>query len=221
MLDDAHDESEEMVTLALSNASGAWLQDSEVTGTIENADLMPAVLLARFGRATAEQVVRHIEERRTVPRERGFRVRFAGQELRSGSAGRRVDHRVRKPQPTWWPHPRQDERRRLTARGRPVMWRARAEPQAPPPAAGGSRAWCRAAGIDSPGLTASRAIAERVADLVDGGRRHGAAPPCRAATRARASIRSQIRESGAAAGDRSATMAKARTSTTRRRRIRP
>ena len=85
MLDDAHDEGEEMFTLALSNASGAWRQDSEATGTIENADLMPAALLARFGRAMAEQVVQHIEERRMAPRERGFRARFAGQELRSGS----------------------------------------------------------------------------------------------------------------------------------------
>ncbi|MCY4634049.1 MAG: hypothetical protein OXG04_05995, partial [Acidobacteria bacterium] len=57
VLDDAHDEGEEMLTLRLSNASGAWLSDGEATGTIENADLMPAALLARFGRATAEQVV--------------------------------------------------------------------------------------------------------------------------------------------------------------------
>ncbi|MCY4633654.1 MAG: SwmB domain-containing protein, partial [Acidobacteria bacterium] len=57
VLDDAHDEGEETLTLRLSNASGAWLSDGEATGTIENADLMPAALLARFGRATAEQVV--------------------------------------------------------------------------------------------------------------------------------------------------------------------
>ena len=61
------------------------MQDGEATRTIENADLMPAALLARFGRATAEQVVQHIEERMAAPRERGFRSRFAGQELRSGS----------------------------------------------------------------------------------------------------------------------------------------
>ena len=85
VIDDAHDEGEETFTLALYNASGAWLQDAEATGTIENADLMPAALLARFGRATAEQVVQHIEERMAAPRERGFRARFAGRELRSGS----------------------------------------------------------------------------------------------------------------------------------------
>ena len=81
VLDDAHDEGEETFTLALSNASGAWLEDAEATGTIENADLMPAALLARFGRATAEQVVDHVAERMAAPRERGFRGRFAGREF--------------------------------------------------------------------------------------------------------------------------------------------
>ena len=85
VLDDAHDEGEETFTLVLSNASGARLQDAEATGTIENTDLMPAALLARFGRATAEQVVEHVEARMAAPRERGFRARFAGRELRPGS----------------------------------------------------------------------------------------------------------------------------------------
>ena len=53
VLDDAHDEGEETLTLRLSNASGAVVTDGEATGTIENTDLMPAALLARFGRATA------------------------------------------------------------------------------------------------------------------------------------------------------------------------
>ncbi|MCY3843144.1 MAG: hypothetical protein OXH69_06330, partial [Acidobacteria bacterium] len=35
--------------------------------------------------ATAEQVVEHIEERMAAPRRRGFRARFAGQELQPGS----------------------------------------------------------------------------------------------------------------------------------------
>ena len=84
VLDDAHDEGEETFTLRLSNASGAWLEDAEATGTIENTDLMPAALLARFGRATAEQVVTHIEERMAAPRQRGFRARFAGREFQPG-----------------------------------------------------------------------------------------------------------------------------------------
>ena len=84
VLDDAHDEGEETFVLRLSNASGAWLEDAEATGTIENTDLMPAALLARFGRATAEQVVEHIEERMAAPRQRGFRARFAGREFQRG-----------------------------------------------------------------------------------------------------------------------------------------
>ena len=85
VLDDAHDEGEETLTLRLSNASGGQVTDGEATGTIENTDLMPAALLARIGRATAEQVVEHIEERMAAPRKRGFRARFAGRELQPGS----------------------------------------------------------------------------------------------------------------------------------------
>ena len=86
VLDDAHDEGEETLTLRLSNASsGARVTDAEATGTIKNTDLMPAALLARFGRAAAEQVVEHIEERMAAPRQRGFRARLAGRELRPGS----------------------------------------------------------------------------------------------------------------------------------------
>ena len=48
---------------------------------------MPAALLARFGRATAEQVVDHIEERMTAPRREGMRARFAGRELTDGTGG--------------------------------------------------------------------------------------------------------------------------------------
>ena len=87
LLDDTHDEGEETFTLRLSNASGAVITDGEATGTIENTDLMPAALLARFGRATAEQVIEHIEERMAAPRRRGFRARFAGRELQPGSEG--------------------------------------------------------------------------------------------------------------------------------------
>ena len=85
VLDDAHDEGEETLTLRLSNASGAHVVDGEATGTIENSDLMPAALLARFGRATAEQVVEHIEERMAAPRRRGFTARLAGRELQPGT----------------------------------------------------------------------------------------------------------------------------------------
>ncbi len=84
VLDDAHDEGEETLTLTLSNASSGRLTDGEATGTIENADPLPRALLARFGRAAAVHVVEHVEERLEAPREPGFRGRFAGRELRRG-----------------------------------------------------------------------------------------------------------------------------------------
>ena len=84
VLDDAHDEGEETLTLTLSNASGGRLTDGDATGTIENRDPLPRALLARFGRTAAVHVVEHVEERLQAPREPGFRGRFAGRELRPG-----------------------------------------------------------------------------------------------------------------------------------------
>ena len=84
VLDDAHDEGEETLTLRLSNPSGGRLADGEATGTIKNHDPMPRALLARFGRTAAVHVVEHVEERLAAPREPGFRGRFAGRELRRG-----------------------------------------------------------------------------------------------------------------------------------------
>ena len=84
LLDDTHDEGEETLALELSRASGAVIVDGEATGTIENHDPMPRALLARFGRAAAQHVVEHVEERLQAPRAPGFRGRFAGRELRRG-----------------------------------------------------------------------------------------------------------------------------------------
>ena len=84
VLDDAHDDGGETVTLTLSNASGGRLTDGQATGTIKNRDPLPRALLARFGRTAAVHVVEHVEERLQAPREPGFRGRFAGRELRRG-----------------------------------------------------------------------------------------------------------------------------------------
>ena len=84
VLDDAHDEGEETLTLRLSNPSGGRLTDGEATGTIENHDPLPRALVARFGRTAAVHVVEHVEERLAAPRAPGFRGRFAGRELRRG-----------------------------------------------------------------------------------------------------------------------------------------
>ena len=85
VLDDGHDEGEETLTLTLSNPQGAWLQDAEATGTIENSDLMPKAWLARFGRTVSEQVLEAISERVSGPREAGLRGRLGGQEVSFGS----------------------------------------------------------------------------------------------------------------------------------------
>ncbi len=84
VLDDSHDDTEETLTLTLSNPSSGRLTDAEATGTIVNADPLPRALLARFGRTAAVHVVEHVEERLQAPREPGFRGRVAGRELRRG-----------------------------------------------------------------------------------------------------------------------------------------
>ena len=56
VLDDSHDEGEETLTLTPSSASGGRISDAEATGTIENADLMPAALLARFRRVAGREL---------------------------------------------------------------------------------------------------------------------------------------------------------------------
>ena len=63
VLDDAHDEGEETLTLTLSNAAGAQVSDAEATGTIENTDPMPRAWLARAGRTIGSQVVEALGSR--------------------------------------------------------------------------------------------------------------------------------------------------------------
>ena len=81
VLDDAHDEGSESLTLTLSNPSGAYLADGTATGTINNTDHMPRAWLARFGRTVADQVVDAVGERLRGPGGAGAEVRVAGQDL--------------------------------------------------------------------------------------------------------------------------------------------
>ncbi len=85
VLDDAHDEGEETLTLTLSNASGAHIADDTATGTIENDDPLQRAWLARFGRTAAQRVLDGVQARLEAPRESGMQARFAGQTL--GAAG--------------------------------------------------------------------------------------------------------------------------------------
>ena len=85
VLDDAHDEGEETLTLTLSNAAGARIADAEATGTIANTDPLQREWLARFGRTVAGQMIEALEGRFAMdPGTRshltiaGWRLDFAG-----------------------------------------------------------------------------------------------------------------------------------------------
>ena len=63
VLDDAHDESTETLTLTLSNATGAAIDDATAEGRIVNTDPIPKAWLARFGRTASDHVIQAIESR--------------------------------------------------------------------------------------------------------------------------------------------------------------
>ena len=88
VLDDAHDEGSETMTLRLSNASGARIADDEATGTISNADPLQQEWLAGFGRAVAGQMVEALGDRFALPADApshmtlaGRRIEFAGMHM--------------------------------------------------------------------------------------------------------------------------------------------
>ena len=88
VLDDAHDEGEETMTLVLSNAEGALIDDAEGTGTIVNNDAIPKAWIARFGRTVTGQVLDAVEARLAAPREAGGRMSVAGYAVAApGGAG--------------------------------------------------------------------------------------------------------------------------------------
>ena len=80
VLDDAHDEGEENLTLTLSNASGAWIEDGEATGTISNSDPLQQMWLARFGHTVGSQIVDEVSERLSRRLE-GAQMTVGGQTL--------------------------------------------------------------------------------------------------------------------------------------------
>ena len=85
VLDDAHDDGEETLTLELSNASGARIRDAEATGTIANSDPLPRAWLARFGRTAAGHVLDAVGERLAAP-SGDAHVSIAGHRLNSAAA---------------------------------------------------------------------------------------------------------------------------------------
>ena len=87
ILDDAHDEGSETLTLTLSNATGARIRDAGATGTIENSDPIPKAWLARFGRTVADHVVDAVGERLEGSPGGGSQVTLGGQRIPLGGAG--------------------------------------------------------------------------------------------------------------------------------------
>ena len=81
VLDDAIDEGEETMSLAMLEVEGALPGNHRGVGTIVNTDAMPQAWLARFGRTVAEQVLDAVEGRLEASRRAGFEARLAGQRL--------------------------------------------------------------------------------------------------------------------------------------------
>ena len=86
VLEDAHDEGDETLTLTLSNPSGAYLEDATATGTIRNTDLMPQAWLARFGRTVADQVIDAVAGRLMASPAPGVALSVAGERIGGGAA---------------------------------------------------------------------------------------------------------------------------------------
>ena len=93
VLDDVHDDPGETLTLTLSNATGAWIEDGTATGTIRNSDAMPRAWLARFGRTVADQVIEAVEGRMTAARSPGAEVSVGGQKIGGGAAADDLESR--------------------------------------------------------------------------------------------------------------------------------
>ena len=96
VLDDAHDEGSETMTLRLSNATEAGIRDGEATGTIENSDPLPQAWLARFGRTGAMHVVDILDSRFDAAAPTGDRLTLGGRPvdvaaLRAGAGFRRTE----------------------------------------------------------------------------------------------------------------------------------
>ena len=87
VLDDAHDEGEELFKLALSNATGARIADAEAWGMIKNTDPLQQDWLARFGRAAAADAVAAVTARLETPRAAGSHLTVGGHRLSLDGSG--------------------------------------------------------------------------------------------------------------------------------------
>ena len=91
VLDDAHDDTEETLTLTLSTATGARIRDGTATGTIVNTDPLQRAWLARFGRTVATHVTDAVGERLRGSPEPGSHVTVGGYRLPVGTRAAAAD----------------------------------------------------------------------------------------------------------------------------------
>ena len=85
VLDDAVDEGSETMTLTLSNARGAALDDARARGTITNSDPLQKMWLSRFGRTVSGHVVDAVSGRLSGPLA-GAQVTVGGQRVELSGA---------------------------------------------------------------------------------------------------------------------------------------
>ncbi len=120
VLDDAHDEGTETLTLTLSDPAPAGhvrIADGTATGTIANTDPVPRAWTVRFGRTVAEQAVDAVRDRLGADRSPGFRGRLAGRPLPdgTGTAGEAADADAAEDDPLAVPALAEDGRRAFMA----------------------------------------------------------------------------------------------------------
>ena len=112
---DTEDEGEETLTLSLSNATGARVEDGEATGTIHDRDPLPQEWLARFGRTVAGQVVDAVGTR--LESKPGTHARVGGVSLESPAAPGTLEALSRQwTEPAWNAWDRPEDARSLSQR---------------------------------------------------------------------------------------------------------
>ena len=91
LLDDAHDEGNETMSLLLSNPVGMTIADGEGIGTISNVDPFIHAWLGRLARTLAEQHVDVVTKRMKASREPGAMAYVAGHSLNLLAKGSETD----------------------------------------------------------------------------------------------------------------------------------
>ena len=87
VLDDAHDEGSETLTLTLSSSRRAVITDASATGTIVNSDPLPKGWLARFGRTSATQVLGLLDARFDEARAPASQLTLGGHPIKLSGPG--------------------------------------------------------------------------------------------------------------------------------------